>query len=76
MSSDRERIGQAILNLCDGERFDLAFLAQIDALATSIGGVHRLSGKTVTEAEAAARAAGEMLLQHVRKNWGQIEVAH
>lgn len=73
--SDRERIGQAIINLCAGARAEAAMLAQIDALASSIGGIMHLSGHTLEEAEAVAVEAGENILAHVRKNWGEIEVA-
>jgi len=73
--SDRERIGQAIINLCAGARAETAMLAQIDALASSIGGIMHLSGHTLAEAEAVAVEAGENILAHIRKNWGEIEVA-
>lgn len=75
MSNDRQRIGQAILNSCRGARAEDAMLAQIDALATSIGAMHYLCGQSLAEAEAVAIEAGARILQHVRKNWGDIEVA-
>lgn len=73
--ADRTELGQAIMNLCAGTRNETALLAQIDALACGIGAIHHLSGHTLSEAEAVAREAGEMLLEHIRKNWGKIEVA-
>jgi hypothetical protein len=73
--NDRERIGQGIINLCAGTRHETALLAQIDALATVIGGVHHLTGHSLAEAEDVAREAGERILEHIRKNWGEIEVA-
>lgn len=73
--NDRERIGQAIIGLCVGTRSETAMLAQIDALASTIGGIMHLSGHTLAEAESVATEAGEYILQHVRKNWGEIEVA-
>jgi hypothetical protein len=75
MADDRQRIGQAILNLCVGARMEASLLAQIDAMASSIGGAMHLSGYTLAEAEAVAIEAGEQILAHVRKNWGEIEVA-
>ncbi|MGB3644597.1 MAG: hypothetical protein WBA15_08970 [Mesorhizobium sp.] len=75
MSNDRQRIGQTILNACRGARSEDALLAQIDALATCIGALHHLCGDSLAEAEAVAIEAGDMILQHVRKNWGEIEVA-
>jgi hypothetical protein len=73
--NDRERIGQAIVDLCAGTRTETSLLAQIDALATGIGGVLYLSGHSLAEAEALAIEAGEQILDHVRRNWGKIEVA-
>lgn len=75
MSSERQRIGQKILNVCAGARSEDALLAQIDALATSIGALHHLSGHSLAKAEAVGIEAGESIVKHIRKNWGQVEVA-
>jgi hypothetical protein len=73
--TQREQIGNAIMRAGVGAPLETVLLAHIDALATMIGGTHHLSGQTLSEAEAVAREAGEMLLEHIRKNWGKIEVA-
>jgi len=75
MASERERLGQSILNLCGGVRMETALLAQIDAMATAIGAIHHMTDHSLAEAEAVAREAGEQMAQHIRKNWGEIEVA-
>jgi len=72
--NDRLRIGQQILNICAGARSETALLAQIDALAVSIGALHHLTGHSLADAEAVATEAGEQIVEHVRKNWGRIEV--
>lgn len=73
--TQREQIGRAIVRAGVGAPTETVLLAHIDALATLIGGIHHLSGHTLSEAEAVAREVGELLLEHIRKNWGKIEVA-
>nr|BDD43721.1 hypothetical protein 2 [Spirochaetaceae bacterium]BDD44746.1 hypothetical protein 4 [bacterium]BDD45559.1 hypothetical protein 8 [bacterium] len=73
--AERQLIGQQIINICAGKTFENSLYAQADALATGIGGAMQLSGHTLAEAEELADEIGKMIRQHVRKNWGTIEVA-
>lgn len=73
--NDRTEIGQAILDLgstCESEDF---LAGQIDALATSIGGLFFMSGRPLAEAETFAAQAAATILDHVRANWGAITTA-
>lgn len=75
-TAKRAEIAQRILNLTAGAEFETATAAQCDALATSIGAIFRLSGKSCAEAEEFIRELTEdMAIRHIRKHWGTIEVA-
>ncbi len=70
----RQRIGQIILNACAGTETETVILAQADALASTIGGITHLTGGTIEEAERAADECAEMIRQHIRRNWGAIQI--
>ncbi len=73
--AERQLIGQQIINICAGKKFENSLHAQADALATAIGGVMHLSGHTLAEAEELADEIGKVIRLHVRKNWATIEAA-
>lgn len=70
----RAEIGQMILNVCAGAHTETAMLAQTDALACVIGGIMHMSNKSLSEAEAVVDECADMIRQHLRKNWGGLEV--
>ncbi len=70
----RQKIGQIILNACAGAQTETVILAQVDALATTIGAITHLTGGAIEEAERTADECARMVRQHIRKNWGGVEI--
>lgn len=71
----RDQIGQLILDAASGADVETSLLAQADAMATSIGGIHYLAGYSQSDAEKVAEELHRSVLDHIRRNWGRIEVA-
>lgn len=69
----REKIGQAIIELCAGATCEEALLAQTDALATSIGAIGQMNKLSRPEVWALVAEITENLLFHIDDNWGTIQ---
>jgi len=68
-----EKIAQGILDLCAGFPVDDGFNAQVEALATVVGGIFFLLGKSREDALAAIDEAASAARQHICDHWGEVE---
>lgn len=71
--TDREKIGQAMLNCAAGYRAEDGLLAHADVLGTSVGAIQYMAGETIESAEAVIDEIATAAKQHIRQNWGCIE---
>lgn len=74
--SERKQLGQAILDLTNGCDEATSMLAQIDALATSIGGIYCAHGLSMEDAQEFADEAATMIRQHIQAHWGKVVTIH
>ena len=73
MKKTVEEMGNEILNACSGQPTAAAHEAMVMAMATHIGGLWFVSGKSVREAQEAVIDMAADVSKHVIENWGQIE---
>ena len=73
MAKTVEAMGNEILAACSGQPTADAHEAMVMAMATHIGGLWFMSGKTLREAQEAVIEMAEDVAKHVAENWGEIE---
>lgn len=71
-----QALGQDLLDLLAGRPFEIALIAQADALASSIGAGVFLTGGSKESALALVNEISGRVTRHVSHNWGSIEVDH
>lgn len=73
MAKTVEDMGNEILAACSGQPSADAHEAMVTAMATHIGGLWFLSGKSLREAQDAIIEMASDVAQHVESHWGEIE---
>lgn len=73
MADQSAQLGQSILDLLAGVKFETAVAAQLSAFATIIGATFHASGRSRDEAERQVRAFADDVSRHVREHWGAID---
>jgi len=73
MPKSIEDMGNEILAACSGQPFPEAHQAMVSAMATHIGGMWFMSGKSLREAQEAVIDMAADVANHVKDHWGEIE---
>lgn len=73
MAKTPEEMGNEILMACAGQPSAEAHQAMVMAMATHIGGLWFMSGKSLREAQEAVIDMAEDVAKHVKEHWGEIE---